>query len=489
MLSPARPYRLFFGLATLALIVACAQTVFTQTDDPTDGESDPIKLFERGQNFHAKGNLPQALVFYEAALKLRPEFPEAEYQRGIALVGLGRSPEAEKPFSRAIELRKDWSLPYSALGNLLARASRDKEAEPALRQAIKLGAKDFVTLDALSRVRSRTGDKAEALDLARRATEDENASASAWAWRGAMERSSGLPDAALSSLNRALELEPNSSGALAERAELRAAAHDYDHAIEDLKSALSSVPGNRDLSMRLAAIYQLAGNADEAERIRRDLGIAAAPPPSGRAFGNFVELVEGTPEEIDAAYNDDPQIARPAIEKLLVKNPKVATLWARLGEITRRSDPAKSAEAFRKANEIDRKNPKYATGYAAALIQARRFAEAEQILRQVIAGHPDEYTAHANLALALYELKRFAEAVPEYEWLAAARPEIAVTYFFMATARDNLGQYEQALDAYNQFLARADPARNKLDIEKVNLRLPTLRDQIKRGQGVKKSKP
>jgi tetratricopeptide (TPR) repeat protein len=121
-------------------------------------------------------------------------------------------------------------------------------------------------------------------------------------------------------------------------------------------------------------------------------------------------------------------------------------------------------------------------------VQARHFAEAEQVLRQVIAAYPDEYAAHANLALSLYELKRFAEAIPEYEWLAAARPEIAVTYFFIATAHDNLGEYEQALDAYNQFLSRADPTRNKLDIEKVNLRLPTLRDQIKRGQGTKRKK-
>ena len=86
-------------------------------------------------------------------------------------------------------------------------------------------------------------------------------------------------------------------------------------------------------------------------------------------------------------------------------------------------------------------------------------------------------------------MKRFAEALPEYEWLAASRPENAATYFFMATAHDNLGQYEQALDAYQKFLSRADPTNNKLDIEKVNLRLPRLRDQISRGQGVKRRKP
>jgi tetratricopeptide (TPR) repeat protein len=107
----------------------------------------------------------------------------------------------------------------------------------------------------------------------------------------------------------------------------------------------------------------------------------------------------------------------------------------------------------------------------------------------VIAASPNEYVAHANLALALYELKRYAEALPEYEWLAASRPEIAATYFFIATAHDNLGEYEQALDAYEKFLSRANPTSSKLDIEKVNLRLPRLRDQISRGQGAKRKRP
>ena len=181
--------------------------------------------------------------------------------------------------------------------------------------------------------------------------------------------------------------------------------------------------------------------------------------------------------------------SRPALEKLLSKNQKNASLFARLGEVTRRTDPQKSAESYRQANEIDPANPKYAIGYAAALVQLRSFAQAESILRRVIAVAPDEYAAHSNLALALYELKRFAEALPEYEWLAASRPENAATYFFMATAHDNLGEYEQALDAYQKFLSRADPANNKLDIEKVNLRLPRLRDQISRGQGAKRKKP
>lgn len=478
-------------LCALALlfVALCCQIAAGQTDDPTDGETDPVKLFERAQNAHAKGDLSRALALYEGALKLRPEFAEAEYQRGTALVALDRSSEAEQAFAHAIELKKEWVLPHSALGTLLARAARDKQAEPVLRRAMQLGARDSVTLDSLSAVRSRAGDKEEALALARAATDDDTASASAWAWLGALERASGSNDAALSSINHALQIEPNYIAALKERAELRLAAADYPHAIEDLQTALSVKPGDKETSLRLAHAYELANKPDEAQRIYESIGYEVFRPgvASGAQLGSI--NVAGSAEDIAAANSDDPKLARTALERLLAANPRNAKLCARLGEVTRRSDPQKSAEAYRRANEIDPANPKYATGYAAALVQLRRFAEAESILRRVIANSPNEYLAHANLALALYEMKHFTEALPEYEWLAAARPETAATYFFIATAHDNLGEYEPALDAYEKFLARADPTNNKLDIEKVNLRLPRLRDQISRGQGAKRKKP
>jgi tetratricopeptide (TPR) repeat protein len=122
-------------------------------------------------------------------------------------------------------------------------------------------------------------------------------------------------------------------------------------------------------------------------------------------------------------------------------------------------------------------------------VQAGKFTEAVNLLRQVLARKPDEYVAHTNLAIALFEMKDFPGALTEYEWISAARPELAAPYFFIAAAHDNLQQYEQALEAYEKFLARADPAANKLEIGKVNLRLPVLRDQIKRGQGAKRQRP
>jgi tetratricopeptide (TPR) repeat protein len=484
MFSAVPLHRLLLTAILLSLTLICFAPAAAQTDDIAGGETDPIKLFERAQNAHSKGDLARALALYEEAIKLRPEFPEAEYQRGATLVSLNRLPEAETAFRRAIDLRADWVMPYAALGNLFARLAQDKDAEPLLRRALQLGADDSVTLDSLSAARFRAGDKDEALALARRATEDEDASAFAWTWRAAMERATGDLAGAAASINRSLQIDPKHAGALKERAELRADAGDYGHAIDDLKAALAIRPGDKEISLRLAKLYELTGKPEEARTIYGSVG---QRPESGSGQSKNPAQVVGTPEEIAASNSDDPTVARPALERLIVRNPNNPVLLGHLGEVTRISNPQKSVEYYAQANRLDPTKPEYATGYAAALVQSRRFAEAVPILRKVIAAVPDDYPAHANLALALYEMKSYAAALPEYEWLAAARPEIAATYFFIATAHDNLRQYQQALDAYQNFLSRAG-AKNQLEIDKVNLRLPRLRDQIKRGQGVKPQK-
>src|SRR5260370_37346579 len=90
----------------ILLVVLCFQLSPAQTEDPTDGETDPVKLFERGQNAHAKGDVLRAIALYEGAIKLRPEFPEAAEQRGVVLSTIDRSVAAVEAYALASGLRK-----------------------------------------------------------------------------------------------------------------------------------------------------------------------------------------------------------------------------------------------------------------------------------------------------------------------------------------------------------------------------------------------
>ena len=467
----------------LVLLSGCMSvTTRAQTDDAFGDSPDPVKLFERGQSAHARGDLVKALEFYEEAIKVRPEFPEAEFQRGNALVGLARYPEAESAFRHTIELKKDWSLPYSAYGALLVRLNRDADATPLLRDAIRLDPQNNLAIRMLADIRLRAGDAKEAVELARRATADKDAPTSTWLLRAIAERAAGDKLAALASLNHLLELDANNLSGLMERAELRIAGGDNDGAIPDLKAAELLIAGDTAKLSRLAADYDLAGKHDDADRIAKAAGLTRQSEPSA---GGTLKVV-GSTEEIEAANSDDPEASRKALEVLLVKNPNNAQLAARLGASYRTIDPNRSLDYYRRAATIEPANADYATGYSSALVQARRFAEAAAILQRVLAKAPGNYSAHANLATALYELKQYAAAIAEYDWLIKARPDLVVAYYFIATAHDYLGEYPEALSAYETFVGRADLKTNQLEIEKVKLRLPSLRRQIQLGQRSKR---
>ena len=469
-------------LFLLPVALACLATIgVAQTEDPLgDGAADPTKLFEQGQNAHARGDLERALNYYQEALKIKPEFPEAEFQLGNLFVAMGRLSEAESAFQRSITLRKNWSLPYSALGALYSRTKRDSDADRVLREAVKLNAQDYLALRVLANLRLRAGDAKEALKFAQAATKASDAPASAWLVRAMAERATGDKVSALASVQNVLQTEPENLDALLERAELKIDSSDYAAALEDLKKVESLKSTDKSILSRLAANYERAGKPDEARRIAEAAGLISAVKESA----NSKNAVIGSPEEIEAANSEDTNVSRPALLKLLEKNSRSAMLLARLGASYRTDDPARSLDFYQRAVEIQPANPDYATGYAAALVRARRFAEAAAILRRVIAAVPNHYVAHANLATALYELKRYPEAIPEYEWLLKEKPDLAIAYYFIASAHDYLGEYKEALAAYEAFLGRADAKTNQLEIDKVNLRLPSLRRQIKLGQGV-----
>jgi tetratricopeptide (TPR) repeat protein len=463
----------------LLLALSAAVPVRAQAEPFGDDATDPVRLFERGQSAHARGDLLKAISYYEQALKVRPEFPEAQFQLGNAFTGLYEYDKAETAFRAAIALKKNWSLPHSALGALLMRRNRNADAEQSFRQALTIDKQDGVALRMLADIRLRAGDAKEALDLATRATAIPEAPASAWVALALAQRANGDKTAAKTTLGRILEEDPQNIAALLERAELLSEEKLFEEALKDLKTAAKVKPGDQTIASRLADTYQKAGKPEEALAVAKAAGLEVPKPanPDG---------VEGTPEEIEAANSTDADVSRKALEKLLQKNPRNAMLLARLGASYRTDNPPRSLEYYRQAAEIKPDSAEYALGYAAALVQARQFDQAAAILRRVVKADPQNYPAHANLATALYEAKRYAEALPEYEWIVAAKPEIVVAHYFIATAHDYLGEYPQALASYEKFLAAANASTNQLEIDKVKLRLPSLRRQIQLGEGAKK---
>src|SRR6267378_4349043 len=69
MLFTPRSRSPILSAAFILLIATCFQVASGQAQEIGDGENDPVKLFDRGQDAHAKGDYKTAIQFYEAAVK------------------------------------------------------------------------------------------------------------------------------------------------------------------------------------------------------------------------------------------------------------------------------------------------------------------------------------------------------------------------------------------------------------------------------------
>ncbi len=461
------------GVLRSSVLIVLGAMLFSATfaqDENGDASADAIELFQKAQDAHEKGQFQAAIDLYEKAIAAVAEFPEAEFQRGSALLSLGRKDDAEKAFRRSLEIRPEWTLALANLGSLLVGKGAYPEAEKLLRKAVALDPQNSLAYSALTELRLRSNaPPGELKDLLARLTlltGGVKSTAAAWAAKAALEVALDEKAAARASFDKALELEPKNQFALMSKAGAMLDEGDTAGAeavIRTLEAETKSSGGVKALRARLLFAN---GKADDAIAL-----LNAIEDPSPDAVVLRDRILAGKTEN-------------PAeLEKQLERNPREPFVLGNLCYAYRTTDPAKALGYCRRASEAEPDNINYAVGFGAALVQGKMYDEAVELLRRLQKLSPDNVTIRANLATALFQLKRYAEAKAEYQWITEKQPSSAVAYYFLAIVHDHLLEYPDAMANYQLFLRHADAEKNKLEIEKVNLRLPGLQKQIKEKKG------
>ena len=441
---------------------------FTAEENETDG--DPIELFNKGQDAHFKGDLKTALDLYEQALKIMPEFPEAEFQRGQIFLDQNKITDAEQAFRKAIEYRRDWTLPMAELGSILVNRGDYIEAEQILDKAIGLNSMTFPAYTALTELKIKTkASEAELKELLQKLlylTTKSKIPASIWAARGAVERILGETDKAKISITRALQIDAENRNALTEQIELELIAKDFKSAVTNSQKLVAKFPNSLTPKILLARSFYADGKSTEALNI---LSGVENPTPEIISLQKTIE--SNGNESIES------------LEKMLVQDGKNVAVLGRLCVLSRAADPAKALEYCKLASELDPSNINHAIGFGAALVQQQRYPEAIGLFKKLLSFSPENYTIRANLATALFQTKNFEEAKAEYRWITQKQPELAIGYYFLAITHDRTEEYMDAMANYQQFIKLANAEEFKLELEKVNLRLPILQNLIKKGKG------
>ncbi len=456
------------GLFIILLFILASPAARAQ-DEGVDSAGDAVALFQKGQDAHEKGQFQAAVDLYDKAIAAVAEFPEAELQRGNALLSLGRRDDAEKGFRKAVELRPDWTLALANLGSLLVGKGAYTEAEKFLKKAVSLDERNVLALSALTELRLRTKAPPDQLrDLLSKLTaltERAKPTASAWAARAALEVELGQKTASRTSVEKALELEPQNQFALVSKA-----------------SAMLD-EGDTAGAESVIRLIEARSPAATAQALKARLLFANGKSEEAIALLNGIE----NPSPDIVALRDKMLLSKTEnaaeLEKQLETNASDPFILGKLCSLYRTTDPAKALNFCRRASEADPTNINHAIGFGAALVQAKMYVEALEILRRLQKASPDNVTIRANAATALFQLKRYSEAKTEYQWIAEKQPSSAIAYYFLGITHDQLTEYPDAMANYQMFLRHADAEKHKLEIDKVNLRLPALSKQIKDKKG------
>ncbi|HEV2665747.1 MAG TPA: tetratricopeptide repeat protein, partial [Blastocatellia bacterium] len=498
-MSSARTAGLILIVVCLAVSSALAQqqrrgrpAPKTAGGEAKDPREQAAELFEAGQNAHQKGELEKAVGLYGEALERDPSLWQAEFQRAAAYFSLNRLAEAKtsmlgalkqlSEFGDAPEARTASSRAQTLLGEIALAGNDPVEAEKSFRRALELNPQAARARAGLAEILLGGGKYAEAIAEAKAAIEAGDDRATVYALLGEAQTLGGKYDEALASLNEALKRETKNVVALRRRAEVYLAGNDLKAAIEDLRASAEVEP-NVPNRLRLAGALAAAKRYDEAvslyQRILQD------EPSNNEARTALAAVMIESGKGAEAVAQ---------LEALIKAEPNRADLRAQLAELYLPAQPEKALEQYLAAAKIDPSQTAHQIGVAASLVKLGRFQEAVGASRQALAQNPKEdvaYFARTNLATALFKLDDFQNAAVEYVRILdhqrkrGDRKRTAITLYFLGICFDKLGDYEQALKAYEQFMALAS-ADNQLEIDKVNLRLPTLRNQIKEGKGKRK---
>lgn len=464
----------------------------TQTQDKTQ---EAAALFESAQTAHQAGDLAKAVELYGKALELDPELWQAEYQRGGAYFSLGKLAEAKGSMTRVTELLAQYPASdqvkqvlarvQTTLGEIALAESKPDDAEKAFRRAIEVNSQTARAHSGLAEVLLAANKHTDAIAEAKAAIAAGDDRAATFALLGVALTATNKLDEALPALNEALKREPKNALALGYRAEVFIAKNRPNEAAADLRAALAIEPKPQ-TRLRLALLQAQAKQFNEAIALFQEV-LKEDPSNADARVGLTGALIE--------SGQADNAIAQ--LEQLIKAEPTRAVLHAQLAELYLPKQPDKALEQYRAAAELEPKNANHQVGMASAMVKLRKFQEAVDVLKPVLDANPREdiaYFAHTNLATALFELDDFPNAAREfllilnYQSKRGDQKRAAISLYFLGICFDKLGDYEQALKAYEQFMTLASPD-NQLEIEKIKLRLPSIKRQIEKGQSKVKRKP
>ena len=297
-----------WGMLTVARNQCYRSVIDLWQDTLSKAPNNPFAHNNLGVSLAGLGQVDAAVVHFQRAFEIQPDYAEAHINLGNTLAGLGQIEGAIAQYQEAIHIQPNYALAYNNLGNALAGRGQVEEAIVQYQKAIHIRPEFAQAHYNLGNVLAGRGRIADATDHYERALENQPDYADAHNNLGFVLAHCGQIDAAIAHYQKALHVDPRCAAAhcnlgltLAQRGQL-------DEAIAHYQTALAVKPGyadaRRDLALVLSERQELLkslAQRREAIRLRPDDAalindtawmLATNPNASFRNGAEAVELAQ-----------------------------------------------------------------------------------------------------------------------------------------------------------------------------------------------------
>jgi len=507
------------------------------------------KALAKGNEYYSAGNYEKARVEFRNALQLTPNDADARYQNGRVLEKLQKYREAVGFYQGALEVRPDFPEARIGLGRLLLFGGVPDRALEVLKPGLEQHPDDAMMLTLRAAVRAQLKDAAGAFEDAERAVRLAPKSEEAVAVLAGLYNGNSRSDKAQALLEQGVQDHPQSAELRFALAQLYASLHENAKAEATLREIIKLQPDEPAHTIRLAQFLTATGQVDAAEQAlrggvaalprRRELAaalvdflaafrgpaaaeaelralVAAAPADDAEpsfALAQFYER-QGSPAKAEELYRavvtsqgvkgaglaarnrlaalrlqqDDAAGAQRLIAEVLAASPRDADALVLRGTIAlgrgdpkgaiadlrsalrdqpnsgpilralarahlQNNEPALAEEALRRAVDAAPADPSNRLDLAGLLIEQGKPEQAKPMLVELAKKRPADLAVQQALFRASAAAKDYVTARGAADAILAAQPQGALGHFFLGLIAEAEGRPELALKEYDLAVA------------------------------------
>jgi len=324
-----------------------------------------------GTVFAQRGQIHQAMAYYQKALEINPNYADAHNNFGAMLAQNGRLDEAMSQYRKAIDINPDHADAHNNLGALFMQQGKVDEALIQYKKALQINSNYIDAYNNLGLAFVKKGQLNEAIAQYQNALKVDPGNADVHNNLGATFIQKGQLDKAIAQYQEALNINPeyvdayNNLGlAFVEKGQMDEARIRFELAVE-----LNS--NNAEAHNNLGNVYYKMGRLDE-------------------SIIHFKKALELNPSNADAHYN-------------------LGSALSKKGQVN------EAIAEFQKALKIDPNNAEAHNNLGDAFLHKGQINEAIVQFRKALTINSKYVEAYSNLGVAFFQKGQLDEAITQFQ--------------------------------------------------------------------------